>query len=66
MLILNNKNNKTDNSKIIVGSKAYSVKAKMKYLGATLTNNLKITQHLKEKKNEKYYKRFYKDVKPGT
>ena len=39
-----------DNSKIIVGSKAYAVKMKMKYLGKTLTNDLKIIQHLKEKK----------------
>ena len=50
VLIFNNKNSKTDNSKIIVGSKAYSIKTKTKYLGETLTNDLKITQHLKEKK----------------
>ena len=45
MLIFNNKNSKTDNSKIIVGSKAYSIKTKMKYC------DLKITQGLKEKKS---------------
>ena len=47
--MFNSKNSKTDNSKIIVGSKAYTVKT-MKYLGETLTNDPKITQHLKEKK----------------
>ena len=52
MLIFNNKNSKTDNSKIIVGSKAYSIKTKMKYLDETLTDDLKITQHLKEKKTD--------------
>ena len=50
VLIFNNKNSNTDNSKVIVGNKAYSIKTKMKYLGETLTNDLKITQHLKEKK----------------
>ena len=50
VLTFNNKNSKTDNSKITVGSKAYSVKTKMKYLGEILTNDLKITQQLKEKK----------------
>ena len=50
MLIFNNKNSKTDNSKIIVGSKAYSIKSKKKYLGEIITNDLKITQHLKDKK----------------
>ena len=39
--IFNNKNSKTDNSKIIVGCGAYSVKTKMKYLGInkTIPNN---------------------------
>ena len=50
VLIFNSKNSKTDNSKIIAGSEAYAVKKKMKYLGEALTNDLKITQHLKEKK----------------
>ena len=50
VLTFNNKNSKTDNSKITVGSKAYSIKTKMKYLGEILTNDLKITQQLKEKK----------------
>ena len=50
VLIFNCKNSKTDNSKIIVGSKTYAVKKKMKYLGEALTNDLKITQHLKEKR----------------
>ena len=50
MLIFNNNNCKTDNSKIIVGSKAYSFKTEMKYLGESATNDLKINQHLKEKK----------------
>ena len=50
VLIFNCKNSKTDNSKIIVGSKTYAVKKKMKYLGEGLTNDLKIIQHLKEKK----------------
>ena len=49
-LIFNSKNSKTDNSKIIVGSKTYAVKKKMKYLGEALANDLKITQHLKEKR----------------
>ena len=49
VLIFNSKNSKTDNSKIIVGSKTYAVKKKMKYLGEALANDLKITQHLKEK-----------------
>ena len=49
-LILNTKNSKTNNSKIIVGSKTQSIKAKMKYLDETLTNYLNITHHLKEKK----------------
>ena len=43
VLIFNSKNSKTDNSKIIVGNKTYAVKKKMKYLGETLTNDLKIT-----------------------
>ena len=50
ILIFNNTDSKTDNSKIIVESKAYSIKTKMKYLGEILTNVLKINQHLKEKK----------------
>ena len=50
VLRFKNKNSKTDNSKIIVGSKAYSNGTKMKYLGKTLTNDLKIIQHLKEKR----------------
>ena len=50
VLMFNCKNSKTDNSKIIVGSKTYAVKKKMKYLGEALTNDLKITQHLKEKR----------------
>ena len=29
--MFNNKNSKTDNSKVIVRSKAYSIKTKMKY-----------------------------------
>ena len=49
VLIFNSKNSKTDNSKIIVGSETYAVKKKMKYLGEALANDLKITQHLKEK-----------------
>ena len=49
ILIFNNKDSKIDNSKIIVGLKAYSVKTKMNYLVQTLTNDLKINQHLKEK-----------------
>ena len=35
---------------MIVGSKAYSFKTKTKYLGETLTNDLEIYQHLREKK----------------
>ena len=50
VLMFKSKNSKTDNSKIMVGSKTYAVKKKMKYLGEALTNNLKITQHLKEKR----------------
>ena len=50
MLIFNNKSSKTDNSKIIVGSKAYSIESKKKYLGEIITNDLKTTQHLKDKK----------------
>ena len=50
ILIFNNTDSKTDNSKIIVESKAYSIKTKMKYLGEILTNVLKINQHLKQKK----------------
>ena len=50
VLIFNSKNSKTDNSKTIVGSKTYAAKKKMKYLGETLTNDLKISQHLEEKK----------------
>ena len=48
--MFNSKNIKTGNSKIIVGSKAYTVKKNIKYLGEILTNDPKITQHLKEKK----------------
>ena len=48
--MFNSKNSKTGNSKIIVGSKAYTVKKNIKYLGETLTNDPKITQHLKEEK----------------
>ena len=47
--MFNSKNSKTGNSKIIVGSKAYTVKKNIKYLRETLTNDPKITQHLKEK-----------------
>ena len=36
--------------KIIIGRKTYAVKKKMKYLCEALTDDLKITQHLKEKK----------------
>ena len=50
VLIFNNKSSKTDNSKIIVGNKAYSIKSKKKYLGEIMTIDLKITQHLKDKK----------------
>ena len=49
VVIFNSKNSKTDNTKIIVRSKKYAVKKKMRYLGKALTNDLKITQHLKEK-----------------
>ena len=52
VLIINSKNSKTGNSKIVAGSKTYAVKKKMKYLGEILTNDLKITQHLKEKKTD--------------
>ena len=48
ILIFNNKDSKSDNSTIIGGSKAYSIKTKMKYLDKIL-NDLKINQHLKKK-----------------
>ena len=50
VLIFNYRNSKTANSKIMVENKAYSVKTKMKYLAETLTNELKIAQHFKDKK----------------
>ena len=50
VLIFSSKKSKTENSKIVLVSKAFAVKNKMKYLGQTLTNDLKITQHLKVKK----------------
>ena len=50
LLIFNSKNSKTDNSEIIVGSKTYAAEKKMKYLGEALTNDLKRSQYLKEKK----------------